>query len=105
MEKKDSSPVKEMKADLVIIGTGGGGMAAAVAAAENGIKDIIVLEKLKSIGGNTAMSAGLFGTRVQQGSLLSTGHGMVALADQPQDRTRLDREIRRNHWLAGEKGA
>jgi NADPH-dependent glutamate synthase beta subunit-like oxidoreductase/predicted oxidoreductase len=61
MDRKSISPVKEMKADLVIIGTGGGGMAAAVAAAESGVKDIIVLEKLRSIGGNTAMSAGLFG--------------------------------------------
>ncbi|MFC1945884.1 FAD-dependent oxidoreductase [Chloroflexota bacterium] len=61
MDKINITNMKEMKADLVIIGTGGGGMAAAVAAAENGVKNILVLEKLKSIGGNTAMSAGLFG--------------------------------------------
>jgi len=55
-------PVKEneMKASLVIIGGGGSGLAAAVAAAEKGLKNIIVLDK-RGLGGTSAMSLGIFG--------------------------------------------
>ncbi|MBR4013472.1 MAG: FAD-dependent oxidoreductase, partial [Clostridia bacterium] len=40
-----------MKADLVIIGGGPAGMSAAVAAYDAGIRDIIILERDKSLGG------------------------------------------------------
>ena len=36
-----------MKADLVIIGGGPAGMAAAVAAYDAGVRDIIILERIK----------------------------------------------------------
>ena len=49
-----------LKADLVIIGGGGAGLAAGLAAAEEGAGKAIVLEKLASPGGNTALSVGLF---------------------------------------------
>ncbi len=49
-----------INADLVIIGGGGAGLAAALAAAEEGAGKVIVLEKLGSPGGNTALSVGIF---------------------------------------------
>lgn len=48
------------KAQLVIIGGGGAGLAAALAAAEKGCGDIIVLEKRDKPGGNSALAGGLF---------------------------------------------
>jgi fumarate reductase flavoprotein subunit len=49
----------ELKANLVIIGSGGG-LAAAVAAAECGITDIYLLEKQRVLGGNTRLAGGFF---------------------------------------------
>ena len=40
-----------MKADLVIVGGGPAGMSAAVAAYDSGIRDIVILEREKSVGG------------------------------------------------------
>lgn len=40
-----------MKAELVVIGGGPAGMAAALAAEEKGIKDILILERDKELGG------------------------------------------------------
>ncbi len=49
-----------LKAELVIVGAGGSGLAAAVTAAAQGMK-VIVLEKRKVAGGNTVFAEGLFG--------------------------------------------
>jgi fumarate reductase flavoprotein subunit len=46
--------------DVVVIGAGGGGLTAAVSAAENGAR-VVVLEKNAMAGGNTAMTEGLYG--------------------------------------------
>lgn len=43
---------------VVIVGAGGGGLTAAVSAAQNGQKGILVLEKIPFPGGNTAISGG-----------------------------------------------
>lgn len=43
---------------VVIIGAGGGGLGAAVSAAQNGQKGIVVLEKMPFPGGNTAICGG-----------------------------------------------
>ena len=48
--------------NVVIIGSGGAGLATAVSAAERGVKDILVLEKLAFLGGNTAIATGAFNT-------------------------------------------
>ncbi|MBN1626576.1 MAG: FAD-dependent oxidoreductase, partial [Deltaproteobacteria bacterium] len=48
-------------ADICIIGAAGGGLIAAVSAAEAGAKKILVLEKMKNTGGTTAGIGGLFG--------------------------------------------
>ena len=52
---------ENLKADLIIVGGGGAGLAAAVTAAENGCKSIIVLEKAGSPAGSTAMAHDIFG--------------------------------------------
>ena len=51
---------EEINANVVIIGAGGAGLPAAVAAAESGVKDIIVLESRKGIGGNASFVLGMF---------------------------------------------
>jgi fumarate reductase flavoprotein subunit len=52
--------VSDCGVELVIIGAGGAGLAAALAAAEKGCGDILVLEKRERPGGNTALAGGLF---------------------------------------------
>jgi len=52
--------VKPLKVGLVVIGGGGAGLSAALAAAEKGCKDIVVLEKRDRPGGTTALAGGLF---------------------------------------------
>lgn len=45
-------------ADLVVIGSGGAGLPAALAAQEHGLARVVVLEKRSVIGGNAGMSGG-----------------------------------------------
>lgn len=51
---------EQLKTDLLIMGAGGSGLAAAVTAANAGLK-VIVIEKRKIAGGNTVFAEGLFG--------------------------------------------
>jgi fumarate reductase flavoprotein subunit len=51
---------QKLQADLVVIGGGGAGLAAALTAAEKGAGRIVVLEKRGAPGGNTARATGLF---------------------------------------------
>jgi fumarate reductase flavoprotein subunit len=60
MTSKMKSKGPNLEADLVILGGGGSGLAAAVEAAENGASGIIVVEKRHNLGGNTALAGGLF---------------------------------------------
>lgn len=46
--------------DLVVVGSGGAGLASAVMAKQQGVDKILVLEKMAYIGGNTAISGGGF---------------------------------------------
>ena len=48
-----------IETDIVVIGGGGAGLAAAIAASEKRA-NVIILEKAKGLGGNTAMASGLF---------------------------------------------
>jgi len=48
---------EELTADVVVIGAGGAGMAAAVTANQEG-KSVIVIEKTSNMGGNTALAGG-----------------------------------------------
>lgn len=53
--------VNVINANLVILGGAGSGLATAVRAAEEGVKDIVLLEKMASTGGCTKMAWGIFG--------------------------------------------
>ena len=46
------------QADIVVIGAGGAGMAAAVQAHDNGVKKVVILEKMPMAGGNTVRATG-----------------------------------------------
>lgn len=48
--------------DMVVVGSGGAGLASAVMAKQKGVKSVLVLEKMLYIGGNTAISGGGFNT-------------------------------------------
>lgn len=56
-EETSKKETKELSTDVVVIGGGGAGFAAAVTAKEKGA-DVILLEKLASVGGNTLISGG-----------------------------------------------
>jgi fumarate reductase flavoprotein subunit len=51
---------KSEERQLIIIGGGGAGLAAAVEAAEKGIRDITVIEKNPTAGGTSAIAGGIF---------------------------------------------
>jgi len=61
MNSERTGEPENMEAEIVIIGGGGAGMAAALTAAEKGCTNITVLEKAGSPGGNSAMAHDLFG--------------------------------------------
>lgn len=47
-----------LSTDILVVGSGGAGLAAAISAYEHGAKNILVLEKLGTIGGSTGLSGG-----------------------------------------------
>lgn len=55
---EESSTVEDIECDIVIAGAGAGGMGAAMAAANEGAK-VVVLEKTSNMGGNCLVSGGL----------------------------------------------
>ena len=56
-----SEPVTEfdLEVDVVVLGTGGGGLTAALAAHDFGAGEVLILEKFGMIGGTSAMSGGM----------------------------------------------
>ena len=56
--EKHPSGERTIDADVVIVGGGGAGLAAAVSAHEAGAKKVVVLEKLGYLGGSTNVSEG-----------------------------------------------
>jgi fumarate reductase flavoprotein subunit len=65
MDTGRTSGAEKLQADIIVVGGGGAGLAAAVTAAENGVKNIILLEKRPVLGGNSVFPAGLLGTETQ----------------------------------------
>ena len=63
LKKKEIPEIKkintEYKADVVVIGAGGAGLAAAVSAHQNGA-NVIVIEKMPSVGGNTLIAGSAY---------------------------------------------
>ena len=59
MVPRQTSSIDNLQADIIILGAGGAGLTAAVAAAEQGAK-VIVLEKRRMAGGNASMAEGFF---------------------------------------------
>lgn len=49
----------DLEADVVVLGSGGAAMTAAIAALDFGAKDVVILEKTGMVGGTTAMSGGM----------------------------------------------
>jgi len=49
----------DREADVVVLGSGGAAMTAAIAAHDFGAKDVVILEKSGMVGGTTAMSGGM----------------------------------------------
>ena len=54
----DTSAMKAMEADVAVIGGGGAGLSAAIAAAEAG-KTVVLMEKIGFLGGTTMLSSGI----------------------------------------------
>lgn len=61
MDSQMTGNTENLHAELVIVGGGGAGLAAGIAAAEKGCESIVVLEKAGSPGGSTAMAHDIFG--------------------------------------------
>lgn len=60
MTSRGKTKGRNVGSELVILGGGGAGLAAALEAAEKGVTGIIVVEKRHNLGGNTALAGGLF---------------------------------------------
>jgi len=65
--------------DIIIVGGGGAGMAAALSAAEKGCKNITVIEKSGATAGSTAMSHDIFGAEspVQKRAGIDAGRDVL----------------------------
>ena len=72
------------QAEIVIIGAGGAGMAAAVAALEKGARSVVLIEKMGSPGGSTAMAHDIFAVDFTRFSLAD---GLASLGIAPADVT------------------
>lgn len=59
-EKIKKAGITKGSADLIIVGAGGAGLSAAVTAKDLGVKNVLVLEKMPVIGGNTLRCASAF---------------------------------------------
>jgi len=55
----EKNETKEYSVDVVVVGAGGAGLAAAVSAHQNGA-EVMVIEKMSNVGGNTILSGSAF---------------------------------------------
>ena len=106
----DPAEVIEYTADVVVIGAGGSGVAAAVAAHDAGA-NVVLLEKTAAIGGTTATSQGLVGGYESKFTKEMDVHYLRRNVRQPDEQrllpsgSRADhyhhRKLRRDHRLDG----
>lgn len=61
MTSQETTKTENLQAEVVVIGGGGAGLAAAITAVEKGCTSVILLEKMGSPGGSTAMAHDVFG--------------------------------------------
>ncbi len=60
--EKAAPEAKELTADVVVLGGGGAGLAAAISALENGAESVIVVEKCGAVGGDTLVCGAIYNT-------------------------------------------
>ncbi|MGI6214903.1 MAG: FAD-dependent oxidoreductase [Christensenellales bacterium] len=60
--EKPAPEEKEMTADVVILGGGGAGLAAAISAVESGVDSVIIVEKCGAVGGDTLVCGAIYNT-------------------------------------------
>ena len=58
LEEAEAVVVEDVTCDVVVVGAGGAGMAAALQLADSGVENIILIEKTGSTGGNTSRATG-----------------------------------------------
>lgn len=66
----ETDVLQDSETDVLVIGGGGAGLAAALSASENGAK-VILIEKLSALGGTTILSSGSFNAVDPDGMLKS----------------------------------
>lgn len=66
VEAEEETVLTDCETDVLVIGAGGAGFSAAVSAAQNGAK-VILVEKLAAVGGNTLRCGGAFNTYDPEG--------------------------------------
>lgn len=57
-EDAEAAQEENIDCNVVIVGAGAAGLSAALSAHENGVEDVLVIEKMPAIGGATAMAGG-----------------------------------------------
>lgn len=62
VEQQPSAPTtaydEEKTADVIVVGAGGAGLSAAIAATDNGAQNVIIIEKTNRTGGNLNLTSG-----------------------------------------------
>jgi len=97
--------MKQTEYDVIVVGGGGSGLAAAVSAAESGC-DVLLLEKQPVLGGTTGIAVGSFttsGSRLQSKAKLKDSpeeHAEDAGKFAPEEIERLNTTELRNHFLS-----
>jgi fumarate reductase flavoprotein subunit len=95
----------DVEVDVLVVGAGACGMIAAVAAAQNGARSVMILEKEPEAGGNTALSQGMIpaaGSRVQKEAGIDDDPERMAADILAKNHHQGDPELTR--WIAGESG-
>ena len=75
----------DVETDVVVLGSGGAAMTAAISAYDFGAKDVVILEKSGMVGGTTAMSGGMLwipnNHHQQEAGISDTDEDIVAYLD------------------------